>query len=309
MALTSVTRSTRTTRTTVSAAFVALACLLVPLATLAAWASYDLRDQERYVRALAPLATDAAVRRTIVEGVARDAPGVPRRVVEDEVRRFTATAAYRAAWDEGNREAYTAVMRALEEPGREVVAGVTGLEPAGVAPAREVVGVVPGREGAVTAPGGVSAREVGGVRSGGTSGRQLAVGNGSFASSPVTLLPRQNLDALRRGYHVLDVAGFWLPVAAVVFAGAGIAVAGCRRRALTATALGTALGGALLGLAVAVARHLTLDGLTDPAHRLAAAAVYDALTETLRTASWLLLAGGLVVAGATWVTRVVRTRV
>jgi hypothetical protein len=300
VALTSVTRSTRTTRTTVSAAFVALACLLVPLATLAAWASYDLRDQERYVRALAPLATDAAVRRTIVEGVARDAPGVPRRVVEDEVRRFTATAAYRAAWDEGNREAYTAVMRALEEPGRGVVAGVTGREP---------VGVVPGREGAVTAPGGVSAREVGGVRSGGTSGRQLAVGHGSFASSPVTLLPRQNLDALRRGYHVLDVAGFWLPVAAVAFAGAGIAVAGCRRRALTATALGTALGGALLGLAVAVARHLTLDGLTDPAHRLAAAAVYDALTETLRTASWLLLAGGLVVAGATWVTRVVRTRV
>ncbi|MFM9611673.1 hypothetical protein [Streptomyces niveiscabiei] len=294
MALTSVTRSTRstrTTRTTVSAAFVALACLLAPLATLAAWASYDLRDQERYVRALAPLATDAAVRRTIVEGVARDAPGVPRRVVEDEVRRFTATTAYRAAWDEGNREAYTAVMRALEEPGRGVV------------------GVVPGREGAVTAPGGVSARGVDGMRSEGTSGRQLAVGHGSFASSPVTLLPRQNLDALRRGYHVLDVAGFWLPVAAVAFAGAGIAVAGCRRRALTATALGTALGGALLGLAVAVARHLTLDGLTDPTHRLAAAAVYDALTETLRTASWLLLAGGLVVAGATWVTRVVRTRV
>ncbi|GAQ59046.1 hypothetical protein a10_08946 [Streptomyces acidiscabies] len=125
----------------------------------------------------------------------------------------------------------------------------------------------------------------------------------------MTLLPRQNLDALRRGYHVLDVAGFWLPVAAVVFGGVGIAVAACRRRALTATALGTALGGALLGLAVVIARYLTLDGLTDPAHRLAAAAVYDALTETLRTASWLLLAGGLAVAGATWVTQVVRARV
>ncbi|MFM9445024.1 hypothetical protein [Streptomyces acidiscabies] len=304
MALTSVTRSTRNprstrhTRTAVSAALVALACLLVPLGTLAAWASYDLRDQERYVRALAPLATDAAVRRTIVEGVARDAPGVPRRVIEDEVRRFTATAAYRAAWDEGNREAYAAVMRAA----------------VGAPAGRDAVGVAPGREAAVVAPaqeavGGASAREAGGVWPGPTSGRQLAVGHASFTSGPVTLLPRQNLDALRRGYHVLDVAGFWLPVAAVVFGGSGIAVAACRRRALTATALGTALGGALLGLAVVVARYLTLDGLTDPAHRLAAAAVYDALTETLRTASWLLLAGGLAVAGVTWVTQVVRARV
>ncbi len=232
------------------------------------WASYGLRDQERYVQALAPLATDAVVRRTIVEGVAREAPDVPRRVVEDEVRRFTATPAYRAAWDEGNREAYTAVLRALDGPGREAVA----------------------------------------VRAGSSSGPRLGAAHASFTQAPVTLLPRQNLDALRRGYHVLDVAGFWLPVAAVVFAGAGIAVAACRRRALTATALGTALGGALLGLAVVVARYLTLDGLADPAHRLAAAAVYDALTETLRTASWLLLAGGLTVAGAVRVTRAVRER-
>ncbi|MET8981259.1 hypothetical protein ABZX85_37260 [Streptomyces sp. NPDC004539] len=261
-------RSTRRPRTTVSAALVALACLLVPLSTLALWASHGLRDQERYVRALAPLATDAAVRRTIVDGVAREAPGVPRRIVEDEVRRFTATPAYRAAWDEGNRETYAAVLRALEDPAQKVVA-VTPAPPAR---------------------------------------HQLAAVQASFPSNPVTLLPSANLDVLRRSYHALDVAGFWLPVAAVVFAGAGITLAACRRRALTATALGTALGGALLGLSVVVARYLTLDGLTDPAHRIAAAAVYDALTETLRTASWLLLAGGLAVAGAVRLAKAVRAR-
>ncbi|QNP75854.1 hypothetical protein IAG44_19400 [Streptomyces roseirectus] len=273
------TRTPRSTRTTLSAALVALACLLAPFATLTLWASYGLRDQERYVEALAPLATDAAVRRTIVEGVAREAPGVPRRVVEDEVRRFTATPAYRAAWDEGNRETYAAVMRALADPARDEVA------------------VPPSMPARMSAPAPAPA-----------SKRQLGFTQASFSQSPVTLLPRQNLDVLRRSYHALDVAGFWLPVAAVAFAGAGIAVAVCRRRALTATALGTALGGALLGVAVVVARHFTVDGLTDPAHRTAAAAVYDALTETLRTASWLLLAGGLTVAGAAWLAGVVRAR-
>jgi hypothetical protein len=98
---------------------------------------------------------------------------------------------------------------------------------------------------------------------------------------------------------VLDVAGFWLPVTAAALAVAGIAVAACRRRAVTATALGTALGGALLGLVVAVGRRLTLADLSDPARRPAAGTTYDALTVTLRTVSWLLVTLGLTVA-LTW---------
>jgi hypothetical protein len=99
---------------------------------------------------------------------------------------------------------------------------------------------------------------------------------------------------------VLEVAGFWLPVAAVAFALSGMAIAVRRRRALTATALGTALGGALLGLAVVVGRNLTLADLPEEARRPAAGAVYDALTETLREAAWLLVAIGLGVALTAW---------
>jgi hypothetical protein len=95
---------------------------------------------------------------------------------------------------------------------------------------------------------------------------------------------------------LLDLAGFWLPVTAAVLAVTGIAVAACRRRAVTATALGTATGGALLGLVVAAGRRLTLAGLPDPSHQPAAGAVYDALTATLRTVSWLLVVIGLTVA-------------
>jgi hypothetical protein len=66
--------------------------------------------------------------------------------------------------------------------------------------------------------------------------------------------------------------------------------------------LGTALGGALLALSVALGRHLTLTDLPDPAQRPAAGAVYDALTAPLRTMSWLLVALGLTAALASWLT-------
>ncbi|MFF7447503.1 MULTISPECIES: hypothetical protein [unclassified Streptomyces] len=102
-------------------------------------------------------------------------------------------------------------------------------------------------------------------------------------------------------YLPFEVAGFWLPVTALVLAATGIAVAACRRRAVTATSLGTALGGAFLGLAVALGRRLTLSDL-HAAHRPAAGAIYDALTTTLRTVSWLLIALGLAAAATTWLT-------
>ncbi len=106
---------------------------------------------------------------------------------------------------------------------------------------------------------------------------------------------------------MLELAASWLPLAAAAFAVTGIAVAACRRRAVTATALGTALGGAFLALAVGIGRRLTLADLPEKAHRPAAGAVYDALTATLRTVSWLLVAVGLTAALACHCVRVAKT--
>jgi hypothetical protein len=101
---------------------------------------------------------------------------------------------------------------------------------------------------------------------------------------------------------VLEVAGFWLPVSAAVLAVTGILVAVCRRQAVLATGLGTALGAALLGVAVAVGRRLTLADLPPDVSPTAVGAVYDALTDTLRLVSWALLALGLAVAGTALLT-------
>ncbi|MET7291649.1 hypothetical protein ABZS79_05750 [Streptomyces griseoloalbus] len=271
-------------RNALSATLVALACLLAPCGTLAAWAAFGLADTGRYVGAMAPLAADPDVRDAVADAVGDEAvraldPGTDAAhstvapFVRDAVRSFTRTEAFRTAWEAGNRAVHDAVLRALRDD-----AATRGPVTVDLAP--------------VTAQ----------VR------QRLAADRMPFAHripvehTEVAVVPAGEVAGLRKGYHVLDAAAFWLPLATVVLAVTGITVAACRRRALTATGLGTALGGVLLALAIAIGRHLTLADLPDRLHRPAAGAVYDALTATLRTASWLLLALGLTVALASWLT-------
>ncbi|KOG35001.1 hypothetical protein [Streptomyces resistomycificus] len=258
-------------RNALSAVLIAVACLLVPFGALAAWVAYGLADTGRYVTTMAPLAADPDVREVIADtvgaGIVRevDVGGPMRPFVRDAVRSFTRTEAFRTAWDAGNRAVHDAVLRALRDgDDREVTVDLAPV-------AAEVKHRL-------------------------TEDRVPLAHRIPVRHTEVAVLAAEDLARLRKGFHVLDVAGFWLPVTAAVLAVIGIAVAACRRRAVTATALGTALGGALLALAVAVGRRLTLADLPDPAHRPAAGAIYDALTATLRTVSWSLVAVGLTVA-------------
>ncbi|WP_078917946.1 hypothetical protein [Streptomyces sp. NRRL WC-3725] len=275
-------------RSALSAALITLSCLLVPFGALAAWAAYGLADTGRYVTTMAPLAADPAVREAVVDTVGdgilravdehldvRPLRGSVRPFVHDAVRSFTHTRAFRLAWDTGNRITHDAVLRALR--GEDERAVTVDLAP-------------------VTAQ----------VK------RQLTRDHVPLAAripvehTEVAVLPADRLTTLRKGYHVLEVAGFWLPVAAVAFAVGGIALAVHRRRAVAATALGTALGGALLAVALTVGRGLTLADLPAGVSHPAAGAVYDALTGTLRTVAWLLLGLGLAVALTVWLTRHLR---
>jgi enhancing lycopene biosynthesis protein 2 len=260
---------------------IVLACLLAPLGALSTWAMYGLGDSGRYEATMAPLAADADVRDAIAagvtDGIMREVHVRPRmqgpvnHFVRDAVRSFTQTPAYRTAWEAANAATHDAVMRALRDD----------------------------RVGAVTVDLAPITEQV---------KRQLADDHMPLADripvehTEITVLEAEDLTQLRKGFHVLEVAGFWLPVAAVVFALAGILVAVCRRRAVLATGLGTALGAALLGVAVAVGRRLTLADLPPDVSPTAAGAVYDALTSTLRLVSWSLLALGAAVAVAALLT-------
>ncbi|GAA2445906.1 hypothetical protein [Streptomyces glaucus] len=270
-------------RNGLSALLIALSCLLVPLGALAAWAAYGLADTGRYVTALAPLSTDPDVRDAVADtvgtrllreaGAGRPLPDAVRPFVRDAARSFTRTEAFRAGWDAANRAVHDAVLRRLRD---ERAAG--GPVTVDLAPVTARVKDRLARDHVPLA-------------------RRIPVEHTAIA-----VLPARDAERLRTGYRVLEVAARWLPAATVVFAAAGIAVAACRRRAVAAAGLGTALGGALLALAVAVGRRLTLADLAGEIGRPAAGAVYDALTATLRTVSWLLVVLGLAVALLSWLT-------
>ncbi|MBZ6104374.1 hypothetical protein ACF1HU_05105 [Streptomyces olivaceus] len=271
-------------RSGLSAVLIVLACLLAPCGTLAGWAAYGLADTGRYVAATAPLAGDPDVREAVAEplgaGVVDQVAAGPgpvtgavRSFVRDAARSFTRTEAFREGWVAANRTVHRAVLRSLRDDaaaGRPVTVDL--------APVTERV-----RDRL--------------VRDNVPFARRIPVRH-----TEVTVVPARDADRLRKGYHVLDVAVFWLPLAAVAFAVAGILLAACRRRAVTAAGFGTALGGALLGLAVLLGRRLTVTDLPGPVDGPAAGAVYDALTGTLRTAAWLLVALGLTVALTSWLT-------
>jgi hypothetical protein len=267
-------------RSALSAALISLACLLSPLGVLAAWATYEIGDPARYEAVTAPLAVDPAVRDVVADavtaGIMREVhvrpplQGPVRAFTNDAVRSFTRTDAYLAAWDEANRATHRAVLRALRGGGE----GPVTLD---VAPVTERVK------------------------------QRLTRNHVPFAHripvehTEVTVLSSKALERLRKGYRVLVLCAFWLPPLAVTLAVTGVLAATCRRRALFATGLGTALGGALLGIAVAVGRRLTLTDLP-PGLSRAVAAVYDALTATLRTATWLLVVVGVSAALGAWLT-------
>ncbi|MDI6514841.1 hypothetical protein QMA61_01375 [Streptomyces coelicoflavus] len=274
-------------RGALSAVLIVLTGLLAPCATLAGWAMHGPADTGRYVATVAPLADDPDVRDAaadtlgsgfagiVGEVTAGPVNGTVRLFVRDAARSFTRTEAFHEGWDAANRTVHATVLRALRDDataGRPVTVDL--------APVTERV-----RDRL--------AEEV-------PFARRIPVRH-----TAVTVLTAHQADRLREGYRVLDVAAFWLPLAAVVFAVAGIAVAARRRRAVTAAGIGTALGGALLALAVVVGRRLTVAELPGPVDGPAAGAVgavYDALTATLRTAAWLLVGLGLTVALASWLT-------
>ncbi|MFJ3922577.1 hypothetical protein [Streptomyces sp. NPDC090022] len=267
-------------RTFLSAVLVALVALLVPASAVAYWADREVADADRYTAAMAPLADDPAVQNLVVTRATRaiaaqiDAgpfQGGVEALLGEAMRSFTGTEAYRSAWEAANRAAHAAFTQALAHGDGDAV--TIDLAP-----------VVAQVKGELVAEGVPFADRI------------------PETHVTVTVMEYRNLGALRKGFRMLQIAGIWLPVLTVLLAVGAVAVAVRRRRAVVATGLGIALGAVLLSIAVAVGRHLTLDDLPADIDRAAAEAVYDALTAFLRTTVWVVLAIGLAVALAAWLT-------
>ncbi|MFC4606777.1 hypothetical protein ACFO9E_02890 [Streptomyces maoxianensis] len=270
----------------VSAVLIVLVAVLTPLSALAVWADREIGDTDGYVAAMAPLASDPAVRNTVAVRITDEVmqkidvgpfqEGV-RNLLYEAVISFSGTDSYKNAWNTVNRAAHTAVEQALtSDTGNSVSMDL--------APVIEEVKQQLSAEGLPFAD-------------------QIPV-----ERTRITILESDKLGVAREIFDGLRIAGVWLPVTTLLVAAAAVLLAvrrGRPRRALVARALiglgiALAVGGVLLRIAVTLGRGLALDDLPPDLDRAAAGAVYDALTATLRTTAWWVLGAGLVLAAGAW---------
>ena len=303
-------------RTIVAVVLIVLGCVLAPLAGVAVWARNQVTNTDRYVRTVAPLASDPAIQQAMadqitaqiftyldVEGLTNQAVdalaarGVRPQVadqlrgfagplssgiqsfVRTEVGKIVQSQAFADAWVQANRVAHQALVKALTGEGGEAVTVEADTVNLNLAPFIETV------KQRLVASGFAPAERIPEV-------------NASFV-----LFDVKNLTRAQAAFDLLNTLGIWLPIIALVLLAIGVWVAKDHRRALVGAAVGVAVAMILLGLLLAVFRTIYLDAV--PAAVLphdAAAVLYDTIVAYLRLGLRTILVLALVVAAGAFLT-------
>lgn len=282
-------------RTLGSVLLITLASVLALLAVVAVWANSIVRDTDRYVATVAPLASDPDVQQAVTARVtnvvlkqidvdalvaelsrAAAQEGVPPRVasligdldgpinsglkelVNSTVMRVVSSSAFETAWTNANRRAHTAVDKAL-----------TGSADAAVSLKNNQVAIDVGPIVAQVKDQLVS------------SGFAVAAKIPDVHTDFV-VVEGKDVGKIKSYLRVLEIVGNWLPVIAVLIAAAGVFLASHRRRALIGAALGVFAAMVVLGVCLTVFRAVYLDHLPPGTNAGAAGAVYDSLVRFLR---------------------------
>jgi len=104
--------------------------LVAPLAAVAVWARNQVLDTDAYVRTVAPLATNAAIRDAVGDRVAEQLAGagtgpVAQKDARHAVDAVLASEAFARLWTQANRLAHDQVVKVLTGTGRTKVEGDT----------------------------------------------------------------------------------------------------------------------------------------------------------------------------------------
>ncbi|MEV1054542.1 hypothetical protein [Streptomyces sp. NPDC049887] len=297
-------------RSALAAVLIVIGCLLAPLSAVATWAESEVGDTDRYVATVAPLASDPDVQAAVATRVTNvvmehiDLPALLEDVapadrprldaligrlggaLENAVRSFVqsrtqdivASDAFQRIWTDANRRIHAAVDKALTGSGGGAIELTDNAVKIDLAPVIEQV-------------------------------KQRLVSEGLTIAEKIpeihtdfTVLQSEDVGRVKTGFRLLQLAGTWLPVVAVVLIAAGVLLSAHRRKALVAAALGVAVATALLGAGLTVFRLIYLDSLPKGVSQPAAESVFDALVRFLRTTIRNIVMLGIVVALAAWLT-------
>ncbi|MGW4203538.1 hypothetical protein [Streptomyces sp. NPDC004726] len=293
-----------------SALLIVIGCVLAPLSVVAAWASQEVANTDRYVSTVAPLASNPDVQsavanratnalmqhidlNSLLSGVApADRPRLAealgrlggtlensvRSFVHDRAQDVVASDAFKSIWTEANRKAHASVDKALTGSGGGAVKLTNDAVQIDLAPVIDQV-------------------------------KQRLVADGLTVAGKIpeihtqfTVIRSEDVGKVKTGFRILQLAGFWLPVLALLLVAGGILLSVNRRRTFITSALGVAFATALLGLALTVFRAIYLDALPADVSSPAAGAVYDAMVRLMRTTVRMVVVLGVVVALAAWLT-------
>ncbi|MFJ1969099.1 hypothetical protein ACIO93_10560 [Streptomyces sp. NPDC087903] len=278
-----------------SVLLILFAALLALLSVVAVWANSIVRDTDRYVATVGPLASDPDVQKAVTNRVtaavlaqvdvdalvkqltdAASQKGVPPRAAEllgnldgpienglkqlvsSTVERVVTSSAFETVWVNGNRRAHAALDKAL-----------TG----------EANGAVSLKNNQVAIDVGPIVAQV--------KEQLVSAGFSPAAKIPAVhtnfvVFESKDVGKIKSYLRVLQIMGAWLPLIALLIAAAGVYVAFNRRHALIGAALAVFVAMLVLGISLTVMRDVYLDHLPPGTSEAAAGSVYDALVKFLR---------------------------
>jgi hypothetical protein len=312
-------------RTSLAVLLIVVACVLAPLSVVAVWTKNQVTNTDRYVRTMAPLASDPAIQNALanritarifasvdVKALTDQAIDVlakqglpPARVAQlrsleepvangvesftrSQVGKITSSAAFATAWVQVNRIAHDALVKAMTGKGG----------------------------GAVTIKNDTVTLDLGPLIH--TVKQQLTASGFDLAAkipetnATLVLYESPAITKAQSGFNLLNQVGIWLPIIVLALIALGVYVAKGHRRALLGASLGVAAGMIVLALGLAIFRSVYLNALPANVSHDAAAVTYDTLVRYLRLGLRAVLVLALVVAIAAFLTgpsvTAVRTR-
>jgi hypothetical protein len=299
----------------VSALLIVLGCIIAVPAVLGSWAALEVSNTDRWVATVEPLIHDPAIQNVLAD-----------RITGQITSRLNITGTVNQAATQLDNRGLTRISALLKSFGPQIASSVTGFIHSTVHTAiasqamaaawvqvntvahQALVKVLSGQGGgAVSVQNGQIVLNLGPLI---VVAKQDLIAHGfSLASqippvSPtIALFQAKDLGKAQSYYRLVKTARIVLIVLTLLLLAAGVWVARGRRRALIGAGLGLAASMLVLAIGLAIARSIYLSSV--PSSVLpsdAAAAAFDAFVHFIKVTLRVVLAVGLVVAIAAFLT-------
>jgi hypothetical protein len=312
-------------RTILAALLIVVACVLAPLSAVAVWTKNQVTNTDRYVRTMAPLASEPAIQRALTDRITAkifasvDVKALYNQAVDvlakqglrpdraaqlqsfavpvangvesfthSQVAKVVSSAAFANAWVQVNRQAHAALVKAMTGKGGGAVTIQNNTVTLNLGP------LIHTAKQQLTASGFKLAAKI-------------PETNATFA-----LFQADKITKARGAFNLLNTLGIWLPLVVLALIALGVYVAKSHRRALIGASLGVGAGMIVLALGLAIFRSAYLNALPASVSHDAAAVLYDTLVRFLRLGLRAVLVLALVIALGAFLTgpsvTAVRTR-